>query len=375
MNKSNNNAENNLFLPIIITFCVTSCNIGAINYPEESPFKNDTKEYSVMEFFNYISGKYTLTSMHNREPNREPARQTNRIRDIIGGKYPGMWSGDFLYQEADVNSRWTMIYECEKQWKAGSIVQLMLHVVSPRAGVVDGKWNGLQHYNRWEYLPDSISVMSKLESGEWTDLLRNGGMLNSVWKERLDDYAQYFQYLKEKEVNVLFRPFHEMNQTSFWWNSGGAGNTAGLFRLTRDYLVNEKGLDNIIWVWNLQDIYPISVSEWKRYDPGSGYWDIFTVDIYGGSFNSLIYDTALGVAGDKPIAIGECFSLPAPGELLKQQKWVFAMPWADDTFNHNTEAALRNFYLAANTLTRDELPKFKYTGSASAPKTNFAPRY
>jgi hypothetical protein len=35
-------------------------------------------------------------------------------------------------------------------------------------------------------------------------LITNGGTLNRAWKLRLDNYAQYLQFLKENNVQVLF---------------------------------------------------------------------------------------------------------------------------------------------------------------------------
>jgi hypothetical protein len=300
----------------------------------------------VLDFFYQISGKYTVLGIHNREPNSMPALQTNRIMNITG-KYPGLWSGDFLFSGYDVDNRWTMIEECKRQWDDGAIVHLMLHVVSPKNTGEKGVWEG------------ATGVCSDLSDAEWTDLITDGGALNSKWKARLDTYADYLQYLKNNGVIVLFRPFHEMNQGVFWWGGRpGQNGTATLYRLTRDYLEKEKGLDNIVWVWNMQDLS----YDWAQYNPGADYWDIFSVDIYNqDGFTTYKYQTALNVAGNKPIAIGETQVLPAPQVLLAQPRWVFCMSWAELAFGHNTDLEILNLYQAENTLTRDELPKLKKT--------------
>jgi hypothetical protein len=296
-----------------------------------------------MDFFYQINGKQTVLGIHNREPNSLPALQTNRIMNITG-KYPGLWSGDFLFSNNDVDNRWTMIEECKKQWDDGAIVHLMLHVVSPKNTGEKGVWEG------------ATGVCSVLSDAEWTDLITDGGALNSKWKTRLDTYAEYFRFLKDNGVTVLFRPFHEMNQGVFWWGGRpGQNGTAALYRLTHDYLEKEKGLDNIVWLWNMQDLS----YNWAQYNPGADYWDIFSVDIYNpDGFTTYKYQTALNVAGNKPIAIGETQVLPTPQLLLAQPRWVFCMSWAELTFGHNTDLEIRNLYQAENTLTRDELPKF-----------------
>ena len=84
----------------------------------------------VLAYLKSISGKSTVAGIHNREPNRQPTRQTDRMLQVTG-RYPGLWSGDFLFSADDVTDRWTMIRECRRQWDRGAIVQLLLHVAPP----------------------------------------------------------------------------------------------------------------------------------------------------------------------------------------------------------------------------------------------------
>ncbi len=294
----------------------------------------------VLQYLYDIQGKQTVIGIHNREPNSEPAKQTNQAYACTG-QYPALWSGDFLFSSSDVSNRWNMIYECEKQWNNGSIVQLMLHVNTPLQSEV-GNWDG--------------GVCSELSDSQWNSLITNGGELNKVWKARLDGYAVYLQYLKDKGVPVLFRPFHEMNQSMFWWAGRTCSNgTAALYRLTRDYLEKEKGLDNIIWVWDMQDLS----YDWSSYNPGNSYWDIFAVDIYNADyFTEYKYNLAKSIAGDKLMAIGECDKLPTASQLASQNRWCFVMSWAELTFSHNTNSEIQNLYWASNVVVRNELPNF-----------------
>lgn len=295
----------------------------------------------VMEYLYSMQGQKTIVGIHNREPNSEPSKQTDQAYAVTG-QYPALWSGDFLFSSSDVSNRWNMIYECKKQWENGSIVQLMLHVTPPTQAEA-GNWDG--------------GVVSKLTDEQWSSLITNGGELNKAWKKRLDTYAQYISYLKDNGVPVLFRPFHEMNQSMFWWaGRKGTNGTGALYRLTRDYLEKEKGLDNIIWVWDMQDLS----YDWSEYNPGNDYWDIFAVDIYNSDyFTEYKYNQALSVAGDKLIAIGECDKLPTAQQLKEQPRWSFVMSWAELTFSHNTNSEIQNLYWAENTIVRNDLPDLK----------------
>lgn len=295
----------------------------------------------VMEYLYSMQGQKTIVGIHNREPNSEPSKQTNQAYAVTG-QYPALWSGDFLFSSSDVSNRWNMIYECKKQWENGSIVQLMLHVTPPTQAEA-GNWDG--------------GVVSKLTDEQWSSLITNGGELNKAWKKRLDTYAQYISYLKDNGVPVLFRPFHEMNQSMFWWaGRKGTNGTGALYRLTRDYLEKEKGLDNIIWVWDMQDLS----YDWSEYNPGNDYWDIFAVDIYNSDyFTEYKYNQALSVAENKLIAIGECDKLPTAQQLKEQPRWSFVMSWAELTFSHNTNSEIQNLYWAENTIVRNDLLDLK----------------
>ena len=295
----------------------------------------------VLDYLYSIKGKQTVIGIHNREPNSEPAKQTNKIHEWTG-KYPALWSGDFLFTLDDVNNRNKMINECINQWNSGSIVQLMLHVVSA-AQSEPGQWDG--------------GVVSHLSDDQWNSLITNGGELNKKWKQRLDVYAGFIQKLKDAGVPILFRPFHEMNQGIFWWaGRKGTNGTGALYRLTRDYLEKDKGLDNIIWVWDMQDLS----YDWSDYNPGNDYWDIFAVDVYNGDYyTSYKYQQALNIGGNKLIAVGECDKLPTSSELYNQPYWNFVMSWAELTFEKNTGTEIQNLYWAENVIVREELPDFK----------------
>jgi mannan endo-1,4-beta-mannosidase len=86
-----------------------------------------------LDFLRGISGSQTVAGQHNREPNSEPALWTNWIYDTTG-KFPGLWSGDFLYEQDDIDSRGTMIDEAKSQWEQGALINLMYHAAPPDLG-------------------------------------------------------------------------------------------------------------------------------------------------------------------------------------------------------------------------------------------------
>ncbi len=302
------------------------------------------KELQVLSFLKSISGKQIVMAQHNREPNSEPAKWTKQIKKTTG-KYPAMWSGDFLFERENIRDRWIMIHEAENQWKQGAIVQIMLHTCPPIYGEPCG-WEG------------DNSILSNLTDAEWNELVTGGTTLNKNWKIRLDSIALYLQYLQEKKVEVLFRPLHEMNQGKFWWGGRmGSEGTAKLYRITHDYLTKEKGLHNLVWIWDVQDLD----FKWKEYNPGDAYWDILALDVYddASGYTDKKYEEILKLAGNKPIAIGECQKLPSLETLVNQPRWTFVMPWAELVYEHNPNALINELYNNKRCITLDQMKGWK----------------
>ncbi|MFW8592124.1 glycosyl hydrolase [Glaciecola sp. 2405UD65-10] len=307
---------------------------------------NRLLEPVMLNYLNSIKGNKTVVGVHNREPNSDPDKWTEEVAKTAG-VWPGLWSGDFLFSQYDVDSRLQMILEAEKRWKQGMLINIMMHVCPPTTEETCGWNDGGMHY---ELSPD-----------EWSSLLTDGGDLNTVWKDRLDDMAFHLDYLNKKGVRVLFRPFHEMNQTLFWWSSKNETektNTPELYRLTHDYLVNEKDLTNLTFIWNVQDFGTLE-QDLVDYDPGSDYWDLLSIDIYGTDgtmFTQTKYDAMVAKAGDKPIAMGEVQHLPTPELLTEQPLWTFVMSWSELTYEHNSNSDIRTLYNADNVVKLDEMP-------------------
>ena len=300
-----------------------------------------SQSFQTLDFIKSISGKLTLAGQHNKEPNADPDKWTRFIKETTG-KYPALWSGDFLFQQDNIDNRWKMIHEAKNQWDHGAVINLMWHACPPDEGEPCGWDPGL--------------LNAQLDDAQWMELITDGSPLNKKWKERMDDIAVYLQYLEDNGVEVLFRPFHEMNQGLFWWGGRpGPEGTARLFQITHDYFSLSKGLSNLIWVWDMQDMS----RDFEAYNPGNEYWDIFGFDIYDKGYDISWYNYILPIVGDKPMAIGECSRLPSPEVLESQPRWVFFMPWAELVKESNSVGQITEVYNHPAVITRDRMPGWK----------------
>jgi mannan endo-1,4-beta-mannosidase len=299
-------------------------------------------KFKTLDFLYRISGRQTLSGIHNREPNQNPAAWTNEVFKATG-KYPALWSGDFLFQAENIANRQTMTNEAIEQWKKGSLINIMWHACNP----------ALEQPCGW----DKKGVLSRLTDEQWTELLTDGSRSNTRWKMMMDEVAVYLQQLKEKGVEVMFRPLHEMNQGVFWWGGRpGENGTRKLYQLTHDYFTRTKGLSNLIWIWDVQDFGTLE-NDAKTYNPGDEYWDVMALDIYDDKtgFSREKYNIMVAAANGKPIAIGECQKYPTARQLAIQNKWTFFMGWSELVFKYNTNEQINTLLQAPNVLTLDEL--------------------
>jgi mannan endo-1,4-beta-mannosidase len=302
-------------------------------------------KFQTLNYLYSISGSKTVAGIHNREPNASPARWTNAV-DSVTGKFPGLWSGDFLFQQDNISNRQLMIDEALKQWKKGAIVNIMWHACNPALTEPCG-WKG--------------GVLSNMTDVQWKELTTDGTPLNKIWKERVDAVCTYLQFLKDNKVEVLWRPMHEMNQGAFWWGGRpGPDGTLKLFRMLHDYMTKNKKLTNLIWVWDIQDFGTLA-DDAKAYNPGDKYWDIAALDIYDdkSGYSMEKYNIMLSAGNGKPIGIGECQKLPTAEQLIGQPKWTFFMGWSELEFKRNSNEQIQIIHDAPNVITLDEMPGWK----------------
>lgn len=313
---------------------------------DRSEIVSSKHKFQTLRYLDSISGKRTIAGIHNREPNATPAKWTDEIFKTTG-KFPALWSGDFLFQAENINTRKTMIEEALNQWKRGAFINLMWHACNPALSQPCG----------W----DKNGVSSKLTDEQWKVLITDGTALNKNWKGMMDEVSVYLQFLEDNQVEVMFRPLHEMNQKVFWWGGRpGSDGTSRLWQITHDYFTKTKGLSNLIWVWDIQD-FPTLAADAEYYFPGDDYVDIAALDVYDDSsgFSQEKYDIMVKASKGKPIAIGECQKLPTAEILTQQPKWTFFMSWSELTYEKNSVDAIKVLYGASNILTLDEIRKPK----------------
>lgn len=297
---------------------------------------NATKE--AKELLNYLyetAGKRIITGQHTQT---NPMEEVAYIKEKTGyePKLQGFellsYSPNINYEDASEaclteveENKGTM--ETALKWakETGGIVAMCFHWFSPIGG------------------------RDKAFYAEHTDfdagkVLEEGTAERKAFYSDMDVIAEQLKKFQQENIPILFRPFHEADGRWFWWGAKGDAVGRELYKLMFDYYVNQKHLDNLLWVWN---------SAAKEGYPGDEYVDVISRDIYlpekkptdyKAEYEELIANTT-----DKKVAaLGEVGYIPDV-DLLKESRvpWAFYMTWSKEFCigeQYNTVAETRKMY-------------------------------
>jgi len=299
---------------------------------------------ALLKYMYSISGKGILSGQHNYP--LTIARWTNRVTDFTG-KYPALYGQDFGFQAGEdkdsVLARPAILEEVKRQHRNGAVVTLTWHAVRPTQD---------------EPVGFTDSIQGKLTDYEWKELTTPGTALNQRWVAQIDVIAGYLKELRDAHVPVLWRPYHEVNGSWFWWGGRkGPEGSAKLYRMMFERYTKVHHLDNLVWVWNANA--PNGGPGWGPgpyvdFFPGLDVADMVSVDVYD-TFKTLYYDEAVKLANGKPVALGEVGPIPSPEVLKAQPKWTYFMTWSEFVEDGNPLEAVKATYADPSVINRDDV--------------------
>ncbi|MFB5677204.1 glycosyl hydrolase [Paenibacillus terreus] len=299
---------------------------------------------SLLSYLSSISGKQLITGQHDYL--ESPDELNNKLR-TISGSYAGLHGyelGAISNQSAEEMARQrNNVISSAIQWdRKGGIVAMTFH--QPLPGTA----------RTWK------NVQTKVTQEQFDKYVTPGTQEYNHLIADLDDVAVYLKKLRDANVPVLWRPYHEMNGDWFWW--GKKNNFNQLWDIMYDRFVNVHHLNNLIWVWNPNAPNPYS-APYATVFPGLAKVDILAADIYDNDFQDSYYQGLLALSGGKPVAIGENGQMPSAEVLAKQPKWVYIMTFGKLLTEQNSNSDIKTFMNANNTLTLPELVKNREAAS------------
>jgi len=252
------------------------------------------------------------------------------VKDIYtrSGKFPALVGVDFLFATGPKASEsWYTEYTekgislAKDLWNKGGIPAFSWHWKDPLdqddAFYIKGADNG-QGYTTFDF-----KTAFKSGTTEWdTQSAAYKGIIADI-----DHIADYFLELQKAGVAAIFRPLHEAGGLWFWWSINSGKEFAALYRLVFDRMVKEKGVRNLIWVYNPESKV---VNDW---DPGEEYYDVISIDIYNNdndhSSNSGAFEKFKTATGAKKIvALTENGPIPDVKNMHDDEAvWSWWMPW------------------------------------------------
>lgn len=312
---------------------VNNMSIVRTPFPEFSPNKK-----RLLNYLNDQYGKYIISGQ------MDTAWAINDEMDMIArvftdtGKYPAIKGFDFI----ELNTNYAPFFGGRQQlneaieWWEGKNNGVALLPDKPHIrGIVTFCW----HWRtgpRNEFYTDRTPFRIPWKDGKLDTDSENF----KVIIRDLDRVALRLTTLKNRDIPVLWRPLHEAAGGWFWWGASGPQPYIALWEFIYDYFTYEKGLNNLIWVWNGES------ADWFP-DPATV--EIIGVDLYRANYASMKDEfekaVAMAPARDLIVALTENDKIPDPDDCIRDgTMWSWFMTWNDRKNSFQGETHRENFW-------------------------------
>jgi len=200
------------------------------------------------------------------------------------GRYPALVGLDYYDFDDDHHDYTASHPPLLAHWRAGGLITISWSAINP--------WTG---GDAWDTRQANLA-----------ELLDESSAAHQAWMTHLSAIADALGELRDAGVVVLWRPLHEMNGNWFWWgidaHPGDPAPYRALWRQMFQYFSEDRGLDNLLWVYSAAGAEP-SLPAADTFYPGDDVVDIVAQSVYDGTLQRFEYDRL--VALGKPVALGE----------------------------------------------------------------------
>jgi|GEM_PF-395374 len=208
-------------------------------------------------------------SWSNDQSNMDVSRNRSDFKTITGS-YPAVYGFDFNRVTDFVKGNAWYVYEQDilrelaiDAYKRKGVLTFCWHVRNP---VTDSSFY-------WEKSP--VEAVSQILPG---------GQFHAKFKDMLKQIADFDKTLVDKNgqwIPVIFRPWHEMDGSWFWWGKGHCSveQYKQLYQYTVSYLKDTLGVHNMLFAWS-PDRNFTDENSYITYYPGDAYVDLVGFDEY-----------------------------------------------------------------------------------------------
>ncbi len=309
--------------------------------------KNASDEVkSVLNYLKEISGKAIITGQHTQTVLQE---ELLYIRSVTK-KMPALLGFELLSYSHNINYS-DASDECLTEIYENRNTLSKAYEWAEKKGLITFTWHWFSPMGGRDK-----SFYTENTSFDPHGILIDGTNERRAFYRDLDEMAKLLGGFQKRKIPIIWRPFHEAEGDWFWWGSKGAVIAAKLYRLMFNYFTKEKGLDNLIWVWNcpLKDSYV-----------GDEYCDIISRDVYLDPHTHTDYEKERKeliqiTDSDKITALAEIGTYPDIKALEKiSSSWTYYMLWSKEfcSNKYNDDSVLKEIYNSGFSVTLDKLPK------------------
>lgn len=190
-----------------------------------------------------------------------------------------------------------------------------------------------------------------------TKAVMEGTPEHQAFLSDMDMMAGLLRPFCDKQIPILWRPFHEGDGNWFWWGVKGPDTLKKLYRMMYERYTNVHKLNNLIWVWN---------SPVPECYPGDDVVDIISRDMYPPEHchtsRKEMYDELIKITTmPKLVLIGETGTLPSVKAIVEEKVgWVSYMTWSHGfclSEQYTTNEVLKEIYNSPYAVTKENLPK------------------
>lgn len=314
---------------------------ASVSNETELKLSNPDASTEAQALYEYISGVYRTKIISGQQESTWMGSDQYEFDYIYKntGKYPAIRGLDYMNDDFEgVNRR------AEDWHNRGGIVLICWHTGTDFSG--------------------SWAESQQTEIADWDKALTEGTDEYNTLIEGMDKGAKALKELCDKDIPVIWKPFHEFDGDWFWWSKGGAENFKKLWQLMYDRYTNHWELNNLLWLLP----YSGNLNEIETWYPGDEYVDFVGPDSYDSNLTNdpAFYQEFFKLVGDrKPIPLHENGRIPLPQELREGKvDWVWFMTWHTDHIatetgqKRNPPDRLKEIYNDEYVITLDELPTY-----------------
>jgi mannan endo-1,4-beta-mannosidase len=303
---------------------------------------------AVLNYLRDISGKSIITGQHTQTTVQ---KELHHI-EAITGKFPALCGFELLAYSPNINyedSSEECLLEVEENKKT---LDNAWDWVLNKKGLITFTWHWFSPFGSRDkgFYSEHTTFDASKAIIEGTDEYK--ALLSDM-----DVMAGILQEFSDKNIPILWRPFHESEGTWFWWGQKGPEVAKQLYRIMYDRFTNVHKLNNLIWVWN---------SPLAEGYVGDDVTDVISRDLYLAKHHYTDlkeeYDELIQITpANKLVALGEVGVVPSIQQLsVTNIPWVWYMTWSNDfctTEDWNSNEEVYNLYHHDYAITLDKLPE------------------